>query len=64
MLLAGMQLKKWYRENKPSTKQGYIFKITRVTGKSAYDVFCKAAEAWPVSGEQIEEDFNTSKAFS
>ena len=57
VLLAGMRLKKWFRENKPSTIQGYIFKITRVTGKSAYDVFCKAAEDWPVSREQIEEDF-------
>ena len=57
VLLVGMRLKKWFRENKPSTPQGYIFKITRITGKSAYDVFCKAAEDWPVSEEQIEEDF-------
>ena len=55
--LVGMWLKKWVRQNKPVTPQGYIFKITRVTGKSAYDVFCKAAEDWPVSGEQIEQDF-------
>ena len=57
VLLVGMRLKKWFRENKPSTTQGYIFKITRVTGKSANDVFCKAAEDWPVSEEQIEQDF-------
>ena len=57
VLLVGMRVKKWFRENKPSTPQGYIFKITRITGKSAYDVFCKAAEDWPVSEEQIEEDF-------
>ena len=57
VLLVGMRLKKWFRENKPSTPQGYIFKITRITGKSAHDVFCKAAEDWPVSEEQIEEDF-------
>ena len=57
VLLVGMRLKKWFRENKPSTPQGYIFKITRITGKSAHDVFRKAAEDWPVSGEQVEEDF-------
>ena len=57
VLLAGMRIKKWFIENKPSTPQGYIFKITRITGKSAYDLFCKAAEDWPVSEEQIEADF-------
>ena len=39
------------------TPQGYIFKITWITGKSAYDVFCKAAEDWPVAEEQIKQDF-------
>ena len=57
VLLVGMRLKKWFRQNRPLTIQGYIFKITQVTGKSAYDVFCKAAEDWPVSEEQIELDF-------
>ncbi len=57
VLLVGILLKKWFRENKQSTIQGYILKITRVTGKSAYDVFCKAAEDWPVSEGQIEQDF-------
>jgi hypothetical protein len=58
VLLVGLRLKKWFRHNKPLTIQGYIFKITRVTGKSAYDIFRKAAEDWPVSEEQIEQDFN------
>ena len=57
VLLVGMRLKKWFRQNKPSTIQGDIFKIAQVTGKSAYDVFCKAAEDWPVSEGQIEQDF-------
>jgi hypothetical protein len=57
VLLVGMRLKKWFWQNKPLTIQGYIFKITQVTGKSPYDVFCKAAEDWPVSEEQIEQDF-------
>ena len=57
VLLVGMRLKKWFGENRQSTIQGYICKIIRVTGKSAYDVFCKAAEDWPVSEGQIEQDF-------
>ena len=57
VLLVGMRLKKWFGKNRQSTIQGYILKITRVTGKSAYDVFCKAAEDWPVSEGQIEQDF-------
>jgi hypothetical protein len=57
VLLVGMRLKKWFSKNKQSTIQGYICKIIRVTGKSAYDVFCKAAEDWPVSEGQIEQDF-------
>ena len=57
ILFVGLRLKKWLNLNKPLNVQGYIFKITRVTGKSAYEVFCKAAEEWPVSREQIEQDF-------
>jgi len=57
VLLVGVRLKKWVALNRPITPQGYIFKITRITGKSAYDVFCKAAEDWPVAEEQIMQDF-------
>ena len=38
----------------------YLYKISRVTGNSEYDVFCKSAEDWPVasvSKEKIEADF-------
>ena len=38
----------------------YLYKISRVTGHSEYDVFCKSAEDWPVatvSKEKIEADF-------
>jgi len=38
----------------------YLFKISRVTGHSEYDVFCKSAEEWPVatiSKEKIDADF-------
>jgi hypothetical protein len=40
----------------------YLYKISRVTGHSEYDVFCKSAEDWPVatvSKEKIESDFKT-----
>ena len=35
----------------------YLYKLARVTGTSEYDVFCKAAEGWPVSQHMIEQDF-------
>ena len=38
----------------------YLYKISRVTGHSEYDVFCKSAEDWPVasvSREKIDADF-------
>ena len=38
----------------------YLYKISRVTGHSEYDVFCKSAEEWPVatvSKDKIEADF-------
>jgi hypothetical protein len=43
-------------DKSPSLEE-YLFKISRVTGHSEYDVFCKSAEAWPVSREKIEQDF-------
>lgn len=48
--------KKSERE-KAISMEDYLFKISRVTGHSEYDVFCKSAEAWPVSRERIEQDF-------
>jgi hypothetical protein len=38
----------------------YLYKISRVTGHSEYDVFRKSAEDWPVatvSREKIDADF-------
>ena len=38
----------------------YLYKISRLTGHSEYDVFCKSAEDWPVamvSREKIDSDF-------
>ncbi|MEJ2285513.1 MAG: hypothetical protein P8X85_18205 [Desulfobacterales bacterium] len=35
----------------------YLQKITRVTGISAYDTFCKSAEEWRVPADRIELDF-------
>jgi hypothetical protein len=53
----GKQLIKRISRNRPVTIEGYLFKISRITGKNEYDIFCKAAEEWPVSGDQIEQDF-------
>ncbi len=58
VLLFGTLLKKRYIPDKPPSNQTYLFKMSRLTGKSEYDIFFKAAEDWPVSGEQIEQDFN------
>jgi len=57
VLLVGISLKKKFIPDKPLTVPGYIFKVTRLTDNSEHDLFCKAAEDWPVSKEQIELDF-------
>jgi hypothetical protein len=47
------------RKNQDSM-EFYLYKISRVTGHSEYDVFCKSAEDWPVatvSKEKIDADF-------
>lgn len=47
------------RKNQDSM-EFYLYKISRLTGHSEYDVFCKSAEDWPVaavSKEKIEADF-------
>jgi hypothetical protein len=51
---------RWNRavfSDKPVTMEDYLYKISRVTGKSEYDVFIKSAEEWPVPVKRIEEDF-------
>ncbi|MFZ7127421.1 MAG: hypothetical protein ACOWWM_14795 [Desulfobacterales bacterium] len=45
------------RRYRPATTEDYLYKISRVTGKSEYDIFCKSAEAWPVSIAAVNEDF-------
>jgi hypothetical protein len=63
--LAGMLLRTscWLNKNfcpgrgRPPTIEDYLFKISRVTGKSEYDIFRKSAENWPVSSEKIDQDF-------
>ena len=44
-------------QNKTPSMEFYLYKISRVTGKSEYDVFCKSAEDWPVSRAKIDQDF-------
>ena len=51
---------RWNRtvfSDNPITMEDYLYKISRVTGKSEYDIFLKSAEEWPVPVNKIEEDF-------
>ena len=57
VLLFGSQLRGKHTQDNPLSMPAYLFKISRLTGKSEYDIFFKAAEDWPVSGRKIEEDF-------
>ncbi len=65
-LLAGMGLVALYKLNArkiqkhQDSMEFYLYKISRVTGNSEYDVFCKSAEDWPVatvSKDKIDTDF-------
>ena len=58
IIFVGVRLRRKYGGDRPINMQNYLFKISRLTGKSEYDIFCKAAEEWPVSKEQVEQDFN------
>ena len=66
VLLVGLAIVALHKlHNKQMRKQQdsmefYLYKISRVTGNSEYDVFCKSAEDWPVasvSKEKIDADF-------
>jgi len=35
-----------------------FYEISIATGRTEYDLFCKSAEAWSVSGDRIDQDFN------
>jgi hypothetical protein len=54
---AFFRLPRKMNDDKPLPMEFYLFKISRVTGNSEYDVFCKSAEDWPVSKEKIDQDF-------
>jgi len=55
--LVGRQLARRLSLDRPVTIQGYLYKISRLTSKSEYDVFCKASEDWPVTDAQVDQDF-------
>ena len=66
ILLAAMGMVALHRlnnrhiRNYENSIEFYLFKISRLTGHSEYDVFCKSAEEWPVaavSSEKIDADF-------
>lgn len=58
ILLVGRQLVKRVKWNRPDSIGGYLFKISRLTGKSEFEIFREAAEDWPVADTTIERDFN------
>ena len=58
ILFVGVWLRRKYGGDRPINVQNYLFKISRLTGKSEYEIFYKAAEEWPVSKEKVEQDFN------
>ena len=41
----------------PARTEDYVYKTARLFARSEFDVFCKAAENWPVSQADIEADF-------
>jgi hypothetical protein len=43
--------------HQPARTEDYVFKTARLFARSEFDVFCKAAEDWPVSRADIEADF-------
>ena len=54
--IAGKKKVREYQKSVPY----YVFKVSRITGHSEYDVFCKSAEEWPVANvtrEKIDADF-------
>ena len=51
------RLPRMMKKDKPAPMEYYLFKISRVTGNSEYDIFCKSAEDWPVSRAKIDQDF-------
>jgi len=42
--------------NGPSVAD-YLYKISRLTGHSEYEIFQKSAEHWPVTRLRVDEDF-------
>jgi hypothetical protein len=57
LIYVGVRLKRRFEPEKPINVGEYLFKISRLMGKSEYDIFFKAAESWPVSKDQVEFDF-------
>ncbi|MBW2431371.1 MAG: hypothetical protein JRF56_20635 [Deltaproteobacteria bacterium] len=45
------------KQANPMAMVGHLCKISRMTGHSEYDIFCKSAEDWPISDDRINRDF-------
>jgi len=64
LLLVGYLFWALYRKSQKDSqaelmaKKESFYEISIVTGRTEYDLFCKSAEAWSVSGDRIDQDFN------
>lgn len=50
-------IRRSHRSEQPSMVD-YLYKISRITGESEYNIFVKSAENWPVSQAMVERDFS------
>ena len=44
-------------QNEQAAKENTLYNLSLETGRNEYDLFCKSAENWSVSGHRIEKDF-------
>ncbi|MEN8247093.1 MAG: hypothetical protein ABFS43_19565 [Thermodesulfobacteriota bacterium] len=63
LLLVGYLFWSFYLKSKKeiqadlSAMEGSLFNLSLATGRTEYELFCKSAEGWSVSGDRIDEDF-------
>lgn len=42
---------------RPIATEDYLYKVSRITGHSEYEIFRKSAENWPVSRAMVDQHF-------
>ena len=51
------QLQRQQSDARPNSTPDYLFKMSRLTGHSEYEIFHKSAETWPVSSTTVDRHF-------